>query len=198
MRTTNFTNHSDDKRTLTIKANRLGSVEEIISFLNDIEKAYNGVLCFERNIESVLSSYGNSISLPLEILDYDIKEEDKLILRKISIQSPGFWELAGNLNPIQQIREFLKDHHERKKDKLYRMRQEKERNDLELEKLRLSVISDKIEMLESIGYPKEDIKNMVESLVLKPLEKLSIHQDNHLINDVVDDRYSRSQSELDY
>ncbi|MFV0405065.1 MAG: hypothetical protein ACK5KV_14230 [Bacteroides graminisolvens] len=198
MRTTNFTNHSDDKRTLTIKANRLGSVEEIISFLNDIEKAYNGVLCFERNIESILSSYGNSISLPLEILDYDIKEEDKLILRKISIQSPGFWELAGNLNPIQQIREFLKDHHERKKDRLYRMRQEKERNDLELEKLRLSVISDKIEMLESIGYPKEDIKNMVESLVLKPLEKLSIHQDNHLINDVVDDRYSRSQSELDY
>ena len=198
MRTTNFTNHSDDKRTLTIKANRLGSVEEIISFLNDIEKAYNGVLCFERNIESILSSYGNSRSLPLEMLDYEIEEEDKLILHTISIQSPGFWEFVGSLNPLQQIREFLKDHHERKKDRLYRTRQEEERNELELEKLRLSVISDKIEMLESIGYPKEDIKNMVESLVLKPLEKLSIHQDNHLINDVVDDRYSRSQSELDY
>lgn len=198
MRTTNFTNHSDDKSTLTINANRLGSVEEIISFLNDIEKAYNGILCFEREIDSILSSYGNNRSLPLEIFDYNIKEEDKLILNKIRIQSPGLWEFIGSINPIQQIREFLKDHHERKKDRLYRMRQEKERNDLELEKLRLSVISDKIEMLESIGYPKEDIKNIVESLVLKPLEKLSIHQDNHLINDVVDDRYSGSQSDLDY
>lgn len=46
--------------------------------------------------------------------------DDRLELRRISIESPGFWEFFGALNPLQQIREYLKDRHERRKDVDYR------------------------------------------------------------------------------
>jgi len=40
---------------------------------------------------------------------------ERLFFSKVNIQSPGFWEVMGSLNPLQQIREYLKDRHERKK-----------------------------------------------------------------------------------
>ncbi|HEY6551228.1 MAG TPA: hypothetical protein VIY71_08535 [Solirubrobacterales bacterium] len=47
------------------------------------------------------------------------------------LQSPGFWEFVGALNPLEVLRKYLNDHHERKKDREYR--QAAEHRHLEIE-----------------------------------------------------------------
>jgi len=66
--------------------------------------------------------YFNKAVLPnlLELqtkLDKDniIPQDERLVISKVTFQSPGFWEFLGSLNPLEQIREYLKDRHERQK-----------------------------------------------------------------------------------
>jgi len=44
-----------------------------------------------------------------------ILPEDRLRIHRIAIKSPGFWEFFGNINPLEVLRKYLCDRHERKK-----------------------------------------------------------------------------------
>jgi uncharacterized membrane protein len=106
---------------------------------------------------------------------------DKLQLSKISIESPGFWEFIGTLNPLQQIREYLKDRHERNKDNKYRSRQEEEQGDLDTIMKREGIISQRIDILRKAGYSDTEIRQFINVMIVKPLNLLGGQQDNQLI-----------------
>lgn len=103
---------------------------------------------------------------------------DRLIISKVNIQSLGFWEVLGSLNPLQQIREYIKDRHERKKDKEYRCRQEEEIGELEIQERKDRIINQRIETLRGLGYSDGEIRQFVTAMVIQPLRRLGNHQDN--------------------
>ena len=104
-----------------------------------------------------------------------ILPEDRLIITKVNIQSPGFWEFLGNLNPLQQIREYLKDCHERKKDNAYRNRQEEIKAEQEIEEKEIEIIQKKIEILKNLGYNEMQIRDIIAKLINDPIKKLNKH-----------------------
>jgi len=114
--------------------------------------------------------------LKREIADF-IVPTDRLTISKINIQSPGYWEFLGSLNPLQQIREYFNDRHERQKDSLYRNRQEEElRNLIILEK--------KVDILRKVGCDEAEIRPFIKKVIIEPLHLLTMHQDSGLIEGV--------------
>lgn len=113
--------------------------------------------------------------------------EDQLVLSKVNIQSPGFWDFAGLGAMLTQIREYLKDRHERKKDKDYRNRQEEKRGDLDNQIKQTELLQKQIETLRNIGYSEVEIRQMVGNLVTKPLNQLGTHQTSGLIEAPIDE-----------
>ncbi|MFL1895199.1 hypothetical protein ACJRPK_05820 [Aquimarina sp. 2-A2] len=103
---------------------------------------------------------------------------ERLIISKVNIQSPGFWEVLGTFNPLQQIREYIKDRHERKKDNQYRSRQEEEIGELEIAERKNRILNQRIETLKSLGYSETQIRQFVVAMVIEPLNRLGKHQDN--------------------
>ena len=118
-------------------------------------------------------------------LDYDkiVLPSENLVINRVNIQSPGFWEFLGSLNPLQQIREYLNDRHERNKDKNYRSRQEEELNDLNILEKKNSIVSQRIEILKNLGYSESEIRQLVSGMIIEPLNKLGKHQDIGLLED---------------
>lgn len=113
-------------------------------------------------------------------IDFDriVLPIDRLVISKVNIQSPGFWEVIGSLNPLQQIREYLKDRHERKKDKKYKNRQEEELAELEIIERSDKIINQRIETLKSLGYSDLEIRQIITAMIVHPLNRLGKHQDN--------------------
>jgi hypothetical protein len=214
---------------LKIKAERLGTVSEVTSLLQDLELAYNSIYTFdflvdtlvndrERNYRQVddnfhrlrkyYGEYSNRKDFPFDPIFYDLFFEeyafrrpknllpnlidlqskvdfdnimlpsDRLIISKVNIQSLGFWEVIGSLNPLQQIREYLKDRHERKKDDKYKSRQEEELAELEITERRDRIVNQRIGTLKKLGYSDLEIRQMVTAMVIQPLNRLGRHQDN--------------------
>lgn len=121
-----------------------------------------------------------------------IPRNDSLFISKLSVSSPGFWEIIGKMMPLTQLREYLKERHERQKDRKYK-------NELEEEKLRLEnlkerklllmefndreyeyfkkkkfdavelelnkniVIKERIEILKELGFSDEEIRTYIVS-----------------------------------
>lgn len=54
-----------------------------------------------------------------------------LFLHRVSLRSPGFWEFFGALNPLEVLRTYLNDRHERRKDRVYREHAEREKLEIE-------------------------------------------------------------------
>lgn len=57
---------------------------------------------------------------PLKNLEGLVLPDDKLRLRSVVIQSPGFWEFLGALNPLETLRKYVNDRHEQRKDREYK------------------------------------------------------------------------------
>jgi hypothetical protein len=137
---------------------------------------------WEDNLLRQQSNLPNLFELQSKIdIEKIILPNDRLVISKVNIQSPGFWEFLGGLNPLQQIREYLNDRHERKKDKNYRSRQEEELGDLSIEEKRNNILNQRIDMLKKAGYTEIEIRQLVNAMIITPLNKLDSHQDNRQI-----------------
>ena len=116
-------NMTRDHRTIKILADRAGTVKELTNYLTDLENAYNSLHAFNRFLDyfhqesrsnrrmiHFICEFGIPLnsSLKLDNSSDLIKPVDRLVISRISIQSPGFWEIVGSLNPLQQIREYPK------------------------------------------------------------------------------------------
>jgi hypothetical protein len=96
--------------------------------------------------------------------------------------------LLGSLNPLQQLREYLKDRHERKKDRDWRGDAEKERALLENEILqiqaergRIGVIGEFNELLQRMEISPEDRQRIIWERLGPAMTRLGRHQDTGLL-----------------
>lgn len=187
---------------VTLSIQRGAGVTEFARFLTDLETAYVALLTLptERSIRGWRRRGPLLFEFPEFALDIShagdwtnlsqrmIYPSDQLEISRISIQSPGWVELVGSLNPLQQLREYLKDRHERKKDRDWRGRAEKERAQFENDILRsqamrerVGVIRECYELLESSGASREECQRYVWDKVGPPLMRLADHQDAGLL-----------------
>jgi len=181
-----------ERQALRIQAPRLGQVREVIEFFEDLENAYNNLYVFDSLVASVESEsngyrYGGSVPkfslVARGKVDGYLLPQDRLSLNRIQFQSPGFWEFLGALNPLEVLRKWSSDRHERKKDAEYRQVHEAERMRLENEKLKTEVACDRIRLLEQAGVPKDKIREAINQYLVEPLTKLERHQDAGLVED---------------
>ena len=181
---------------LTVEAIRGGTITEIRAYLEVVEDAYNNLYALDIIIDRAreisndagnASGYGkrkkpNFRSLkPLKGVDNLILPEDKLLLSSIVIQSPGIWEFLGSLNPLEVMRNYLNDRHERKKDVNYRESLERERLILENERLRTQTIQDYANLLRDLNVPEEQIRPVLAEHGFNALSRLNSFQDGNLI-----------------
>ncbi|ACL23611.1 hypothetical protein [Chloroflexus aggregans] len=196
--------------TLRIFTKRAGTVSEIVGLLQDIETAYNRTFLFFsfvdffgdrerffrwRHFWREWREFGFPPPFWMSYAGFPqigvleaILPEYKLEVKRIQIESPGFWEFVGALNPLQQIREYLNDRHKRRQDREYREQAERERLQLENELIRRqiwekenSVFRERINILRERGFPNDEIRRLIWAYVSQPLIALGKHQDVGLI-----------------
>lgn len=181
---------------LKINTERGGEVREIIQFLSALENAYNNLYALDF-ISSNPNDYHRPyrdfftphLGLPLDVEGL-ILPEDRLNMTSVVIESPGFWEFLGNLNPLLQLREYLKDRHERRKDSDYRegyesehLELENDRQRIENEKLKTELIRERMQLLSEAGFEKEEIRRLLIRHAIEPLSHLDKHISQKLISD---------------
>ncbi|UJB73211.1 hypothetical protein HRE53_32115 (plasmid) [Acaryochloris sp. 'Moss Beach'] len=117
-----------------------------------------------------------------------VPEADRLKLIGIELHSPGFWDFLGKLSPLEVLRQYLNDRHERQKDHEFRSPAETRKLDLENQSLELDIIERKIGILEHLGAKDRDLALLKEYLLAKSLRQLDPYQDQGLIfeSEIVD------------
>ncbi|MBV9512110.1 MAG: hypothetical protein JO303_17700 [Caulobacteraceae bacterium] len=110
-----------------------------------------------------------------------IPDAERLILAAVDIASPGVWEFLGSLHPLEVLRRYLNDRHERRKDRDYRETAEQRRLHLENLKLEDGIIADRIRLAREMGATDRDLAPLLNALVNRPLAALDKHQDRQLI-----------------
>ncbi len=153
---------------------------EVRQFLQAFEHAYNCLAIFEASTGA--SSGPSAWWLPAA--DFRIEESqamilpgDRLRLSSVSLSSPGFWEFLGTLNPLEVIRKYLQDRHERMKDISYRNEQEKKLKNIEIAERQLEFVAKRIELAQKVGLPPQAVASLVTQLVERPLNALGALQD---------------------
>ncbi|MDX1906420.1 MAG: hypothetical protein SF053_05240 [Bacteroidia bacterium] len=196
---------AEELRNLRVFAKRGGTIDEITTYLKDMEDAYESLYVFNQKLELLNPNSEKYRRFGPWIYEFgfpylfdttrSIQEnrklvlpEDRLIIEKVSIQSPGFWEFLGSLNPLLQIREYLNDRHRRRQDREWREETEKQKAILENQIIQQKliegnnpIIKDRIEILKELGYTQEEIRQLIWTNVSTPLMQLGKHQDNGLI-----------------
>jgi hypothetical protein len=182
-------------------------VTDVRDYLARLEHAYNSVLAFEQTIsaaERLARRWHGPIftfdpfgwpSLPpragrlssswppsQEVIASVIPARDRLVLRAARFESPGFWEFAGTLNPLEVIRQYLKDRHDRQRDQAYRDAAEARRLELENNLLENRVIRERVELAKSLGATDSDLAPLINELVYRPLRGLNGPQDEGMID----------------
>jgi hypothetical protein len=192
--------------TLTIESHGGWPVRDVVDFLDTLKTSYDGLLLIEILTEALvhvensrrswLREYGpwpvlpvaelpgrllSLLALPDSRLAGLIREEDQLVVSRVSLSSPGTWDFIGKLNPLETIREYLKDRHARRQDREYREGAERERLHLENQLLQNQVIQGRVEILQGLGLPDAEITAAIGRFVSEPLQGLGTLQDRGMI-----------------
>jgi hypothetical protein len=194
--------------TLRLLTQRGGTVAELSQFLVDLEAAYLCLYQLDMPLTRTwptqrdrlgrmliqMRPLGSVSRWPLDALTPEaVLPEHRLVVTRVHIESPGFWEFLGSLNPLQQIREYLNDRHRRRQDRDFRELAERDRLVLENEIIQRqvwehenSVLRERISIMKELGYSDEEIRQLVWASIGKPLVQLGTHQDSRLIEGVGD------------
>jgi hypothetical protein len=172
-------------------------LSDIIDLLSAVDHAYNGLLIFnnlfrERTEQTTRQVIYERPWVPFRAGRYGLKlspEEiallvlptDRLILHSAQLQSPGLLDFLGKLNPLEVIRQFMVDRHERRKDLEYREDAERRRLDLENYILEMDAVKATIENARSIGATDEDLAPILNQVLYTPLKTLQQFQDRGLL-----------------
>lgn len=172
-------------------------VEDVNKYLNALEYAYNCAYVLDSITQqaSELARQYEKPPIPLRNLLWGnwwppnaekvaglVPDKDRLKLKGVELNSPGFWDFMGTLNPLEVLRQYLNDRHERKKDE-YRSPAEARKLELENELLELKVIKEKVKFLTGLELPPQDIELLKDRLLKRPLQGLNAYQDQRLITD---------------
>jgi len=169
---------------LKIYAKRPGTVAEAIDTLRSIENAYLVLYATELHIETVRDAFTGKrrfrfdfpfpffpfalgITAHPELLTPDVIRrsfllpEDELQFKSIQFESPGFWEVLGSLNPLDQLRKYLQDRHERKKDTDYRNVEEQRGLEIENAIREAELFKEQVSALREAGFSNEEIRRLM-------------------------------------
>jgi hypothetical protein len=171
-------------------------VGEIRHYLAQVEDAYNSLYTLEvfvgaveRSAQNWLVPYGFGAfwGLPLfpqgrtrflvswpptpQTVAPVVPPRDRLLLKAVNLESPGFWDFMGTLNPLEVIRQYLNDRHERRKDREYREAAEARRLELENRLLENRVIQERIEIARHLGATEQDLTPLLNEFVYRPLRE---------------------------
>lgn len=152
---------------------------EVVDFLNSLRCAYAAIDSFLT--ATVPSTYYSSQRFAESWFQEGRQPTQDLVLYRGLFQSPGFWEVLGNLNPLKVICDYLQQRHERRKDDEYRNRAEEQRLALENAILQNEVVQKRVTILREIGVPDEEIRAILTKHVASPLEQLGRGVDQKLI-----------------
>jgi hypothetical protein len=106
-----------------------------------------------------------------------VPRHDRLILKSVELHSPGNWEFLGKLNPLETIRQYLQDRHERRKDRQYKEPAEKRAMELDNMLRENQVLRGQIDNARKLGATDDDLKPMLERFIRKPLLELDKVED---------------------
>ena len=187
----------------TIHGNGDVEVIRVKNYLSDLEHAYNSIYVFFDLIQEVTTKEGNGdspliwrtsfrpLSWPLtpKYIATRIPHFDRLVLKAVKLQSPGFWEFIGKLNPLEVIRLYLNDRHERRKDHKYRESAEKRKLDLENAILETKLRKEQIKVVKSLSGRWPELSEYLNTFIHEPLEHLDQYQDKGLIKDSELEKY---------
>ena len=201
-----------------IRIHGYGEVEVALieEYLADVKHAYDSLLVFEsvmdgfkrvsRDFPFPLYPAGLMYGWPLGprravryVRDWPptadevsslVPHSEQLVLSAAQLSSPGFWEFLGKLNPLEVMRQYLNDRHERRKDREYRESAEERRLRLEDLKLKNEVIAGRVKIAKELGATDRDLAPLLNELVNKPLLGLDRHQDKDVIEnaEIVDEQ----------
>jgi hypothetical protein len=181
-------------------------VELVAAYLTELKHAYDSVLLFEATIDGMRRAaldfpfprypFGFDFGWPMprravrrsrdwpptaeEVASF-VPRAEQLIIAAVSLTSPGFWEFLGTLNPLDVLRKYLSDRHERRKDHEYRESAERRRLELENLSLESRVIAERVRLAKEIGATDRDLAPLLNELIYKPLVALDRYQEKGVI-----------------
>lgn len=154
--------------------------------LEAMQNAYDGLVALEvtaRNLEDRWKQWRTFGPFPFDVYSGTlwvpegvsaselVPADDALFLSSVQLSSPGFLEFLGSLNPLEQIRRFLNDRHQRKLDMLRepeRQRKARLRNDnleLQNEKLALDNLRELLQLERDFFIPDSQLTLMYRRYV---------------------------------
>jgi hypothetical protein len=167
-------------------------VRDLVAAVHD---AYSGLVAFERIFSSTWW-YGEFLpprrtpsapfwfpnwELPI-VADSFVFPAELLLVTRVELGSPGFWEFLGALNPLEVIRKYLDDRHRRRQDRAYREREEERRLGLENDLTQIKVIRETLELARENGVPDSTLAALLQKLISQPLGTLGALQDRGVID----------------
>lgn len=193
---------------IRIYGNILGTTQDIISLWESIEKNYINIIAYNKIITEILGNnetmnlgrhsylsvrkrpygFNNRIIFMEYCENYNIADiispDEYPVITKINFNSPGFWEVIGQWNPFEQLRNYIQERHLRIKDKKYVWDMEKKNKQIELESkqlsndlLKLDIVQKMILQLKEIGLSDIEIRHVVQK-VYSNLDLINSHIDD--------------------
>ncbi|MFD8328818.1 hypothetical protein [Streptomyces lydicus] len=174
-------------------------VRDFREMLLSIENAYNGI---SRLYEIAETSPPHMVGTkaihvrggPMEIFNARREYGDnpieldatwyELALVSAKLESPGFLEFLGALNPLECIRRYLCDRHARRQDKEYREPAEKRGLDAENLLKEATALKEWVAVLQQLGFSPTEIREVIEQHLKQPMRELMKCQDRTLIGKV--------------
>jgi hypothetical protein len=109
-----------------------------------------------------------------------------LVVSRVVLRSPGFWEFMGTLNPLEVTRRYLNDRHERRKDDEYRSRADADRLALDNAVRGLDVLERYLRLRRDYGddlpIDPDVLPKSVAAAIRPALERLAECDDRGLIS----------------
>ena len=173
-------------------------VELVTACLADLRAAYESILVFTSEVGRIerasrefpyplypfwnprFGRYAWEAPSPERLTSF-VSRSQRLVLNAVQLSSPGVWEFLGSLNPLEVIRKWLNDRHERRKDREYRESAELRRLTLENLARENAVIEGRVKIARDLGATDADLAPFLNDLLYKPLLALDRHQDRGII-----------------
>jgi hypothetical protein len=156
-------------------------VSDVRRLLDAMQGAYDGLIAFEliaqdladrstrlrRFVPFPLDFHLGALWVPEGVISSElVPPDDALALSRAQLSSPGFLEFLGSLNPLEQIRRYLNDRHQRKLDwqrEPERQREGRLSNDnleLQNEKLALANLRELLQLERDFEIPDSQLRLM--------------------------------------
>lgn len=169
-------------------------VPAVVQFLDEVEAAHDGLLTLLNVLDPNQEGLGQGPRSrgPDPILIRKLlkgashprgtivaRRNERLVITRVAISSPGIWEFLGALNPLVALNTFLEGKHERRKDREYREHADRGRLNVEIERMEIEnqllatqLVQDRLQVGRDLGLSPSDQVLLLERFGIDPLLRL--------------------------